>query len=397
MKIKLGVFFGGNSTEHEISIITAIQAIENMDKDKYDIIPIYISKDSKFYIGDSVKDIDSYKNMNDLIKNSTQVTFVNDSNKVDIIKYPSKLFSKDVVGSIDIAFPIVHGTNCEDGTLAGFFEMLAIPYVGCDVISSAIGMDKYFSKVILKHSGINVLDAILLHKSDYFEDAGKMVNEIEEKFNYPVIVKPNNLGSSIGIKVANDSKVLIGALEEAFSYSERAVVERSITNLREINCAVLGDSESAIASECERPVNKGEILSFEDKYMSGDSSKKASTKSSGSMVNLSRILPADISSSDRSIIRNMAIEAFKILGCSGVARVDFIMDMDENKIYLNELNTIPGSLSFYLWKPVGIEYSNLLDKLIELSLKRSRMRKDTQFSFETNVLSHVNLSGSKNK
>lgn len=397
MKIKIGVIFGGNSTEHEISIISALQATEHIDKNKYDVIPIYISKDSKFYIGENVGNIDEYKNIPNLISSSSQVALINDSNKVIIIKYPYKMFSKNIIDTIDIAFPIVHGTNVEDGTLQGFLESLSIPYVGSDVMSSALGMDKYFSKIILKNAGINCLDALLFTKYEFYSDQGKIINEIEDKFTYPVIVKPNNLGSSIGISVVKNSDEALSSLEEAFSYSEKVLVERAVTNLREINCAVLGDMENAIASECERPLNHGEILSFEDKYMSNSGFKNQSSKSAGTMANFSRILPADISSSDRSIIRNMAIEAFKTLGCSGVARVDFIIDMDDSKIYFNEINTIPGSLSFYLWKGVGIEYPDLLDKLINLALKRNRKRKDTTFSFETNVLSKVNLKGSKHK
>lgn len=396
MKIRLGIFFGGNSTEHEISIITALQAMENLDKDKYQVVPIYLSKDSKFYVGEKISDIDKYKDIPDLIKSSTQVALVNSGNKVDLVQYPTKLFGNNVIYSIDVAFPIVHGTNVEDGTMQGLFESLSIPYVGSNVVSSAVGMDKYMTKCILKEYGISVLDGMLCYKYDFYKDSGKVINDIEDRFDYPVIVKPNNLGSSIGIELAKDSNQLLQAIENAFSYSPKILIEKAITNLKEINCAVLGDEESAISSECEQPLNAGEILSFEDKYMSSSGGKNSGgTKGGGSMEFITRKLPADIDASQRSIIKSMAVDAFKAIGCCGVARIDFMIDIDENKIYLNELNTIPGSLSFYLWKPVGIEYPDLLDKMIELGLKRSRQRKDIVYTFDTNVLSKVDIRGTK--
>ena len=276
MKIKIGVFFGGKSVEHEVSIITAIQAIENMDKNKYDIIPIYISKENKMYCGEYIGDITRYKNIDDLIKISHQVTLAQINNKVALLRCNKKFLKNNIYDYIDIAFPIVHGTNVEDGTLQGYLKIFNIPYVGSDVMASACGMDKYVCKCILKENDIPVLDCKCFTLKDYNEDLEKVINTIEENFSYPVIVKPVNLGSSVGIKIAKNLEELKDAIEDAFLYSKKILVERAIKNLREINCSVVGDYESAAASACEEPIKTDEILSFNDKYISGR--KEASGK-----------------------------------------------------------------------------------------------------------------------
>ncbi|MBQ7425284.1 MAG: D-alanine--D-alanine ligase, partial [Lachnospiraceae bacterium] len=298
--------------------------------------------------------------------------------------------------TVDIAFPIVHGTNVEDGTLQGFLATLGLPVVGCDVLSSAVGMNKYVMKTVLRDNGIPVLDCKCYTWKDY-EDVDGLVARIESSFNYPVIIKPLNLGSSIGIKKASDRESLLEALDLGFEFSRKILVERAIKNLKEINCSVLGDYESAQASECEQPVNSDEILSFEDKYIGGakGSAKGGAKETTGSkgMASLKRKIPADITSEMRDKIRKMAVDAFTCLGCSGVSRIDFMIDMDTNEVYLNEINTIPGSLSFYLWEPLGVKYNTLLDKMIDLTLKADRENHKVVYSFETNVLEGVKLGG----
>ena len=398
MKIKIGLFFGGNSTEHEVSIVSALQALEFFNKSKYDILPIYITKDNKFYISEHTGNISEYKNIKSLIEKSEQVLLVKNGKKVDLVKYPTKMFGNKVYDYIDIAFPIVHGTNVEDGTLQGLFNMLDIPFVGCDVSSSAIGMDKYVMKCVLKENNIPVLDGIVFNKFSYTEDSNEVTINIKKKFDYPVIIKPINLGSSVGIKIAKDDDSLKDALDYAFTFSYKIVVEKAVTKIKEVNCSVLGDIESATASECEQPISSDEILSYKDKYLSSSSSKKTpnvSSKTGGTMESLSRKLPADISDEMREKIRTMAVDTFKVLGCNGVARIDFIIDEEDDKVYVNEINTIPGSLSFYLWKAVGMDYTTLLEKMIQLSLKRKREQEDIVFSFETNILDVVSLGGAK--
>ncbi len=381
--------FGGNSTEHEISIISAVQAMLSLDREKYDVVPLYITKESRFFTGEALLTIENYKNIPALLKKCTEVTLVREGDIAGIYKFPPKAFGKSRLGHIDVAFPIVHGTNVEDGVLAGYIEMLGLPYVGCDVASSALGMDKYAMKAVFADAGIPVLPAKLYTSAD-FEDTDKLVSRIEGEFAYPVIVKPVNLGSSIGISVARDREGLAKSLDTAFSFSELVLVERAITELREINCAVLGDRFEAEASECEEPLSGDEILSFTDKYISG--AKDGGAKG---MASVKRKIPAPLEESEREEIRSLAVKAFKTLGASGVARIDFMIDKSENKLYLNEINTIPGSLSFYLWEPLGVSYKELLDRMVSLALKRQRDRARLTYSFESNVLSGISLGGTK--
>ena len=400
MKIKVGVLFGGKSVEHEISVISAIQAMRSLDTSKYDVIPIYITKNNEFYVGENVGKIESYKDISSLIKASQRVIMVWDENKVKLIKYPQKMLSKGYVDYIDIAFPVVHGTNVEDGTLQGYLQMMNIPYVGCDVLSSAVGMDKYVMKTVLKDNGIPVLDCKCYTANQYDENEDALIEEIESAIGYPVIVKPVNLGSSIGISKAENRTELYDSLETAFQYATKVLVETAVQNLKEINCSVLGDYEYAEASECEEPVSSDKILTFTEKYIGDGSAKgakgaKGGVKGSGSkgMATLKRKIPADITDEQRDTIRTLAVKAFKCLGCGGVSRIDFMMDTKTGNIWLNEINTIPGSLSFYLWEPIGVKYTELLDRMISLALKRERENENITYTFDSNVLQGVNLGG----
>lgn len=390
MKIRVGVFFGGKSVEHEVSVISAIQAVNAFNRDKYDVIPVYITKNNEMYVGEGVGKIEEYRNIPALLKKSTRVIMVNDQNKTKLVCYPMKKFGDSTMAEIDVAFPIVHGTNVEDGTFQGYLQMMNIPYVGCDVLSSAVGMDKYVMKAVLKDNGIPVLDCVTVSANEYAKNSGSVIDRIKEKVGFPAIVKPINLGSSVGIKIGRDEEELNDALDYAFGFAGKVLVERAIVNLREINCSVCGDGDDAKASECEEPISNHEILSFEDKYSSGSKSSKSS-----GMASLDRKVPAEISEEMRTEIREMAVKAFKCLGCSGVSRIDFMIDVDSDKIYLNEINTIPGSLAFYLWEPLGTKYSQLLDIMVSLALKRDREMKNINFSFESNILAEAKLGGTK--
>ena len=391
MKIKIGVLFGGKSVEHEVSIISAIQAIRYINKDKYDVVPIYVTKSNEMYVGEDIGNIEKYKNIKELLNNSQRVVLLSNNDKLEIYKFPFKKLANNYYDYIDVAFPIVHGTNVEDGTLQGYLKTLNVPFVGCDVTSSAIGMDKYVMKTVLKDNTIPVLNCMIFDFNEYNTDAKKVVSDVEENIEYPVIVKPINLGSSVGIKIAHNKEELFEALEYAFSFAKNILVEKAIIHLKEINCSVLGDYEEAFASECEEPIGSDEILSYEDKYISGGSKK---TESKG-MTSLDRKLPAEISDELKARIQELAIKTFKALGCNGVSRIDFMIDKDTDEVYVNEINTIPGSLSFYLWKATGMNYEELLDKLITLALKREREEKDISYSFDTNILEGVNLGGLK--
>lgn len=390
MKIKVGVIFGGKSVEHEVSIISGIQAINNMDKEKYDIVPIYLTKENNMYVGELVKEVKNFKNIKNVIENSQRVIMVNNEGRVDLIKYPMKKFGNNLYDSIDVALPVVHGTNVEDGALQGFLKTLDIPFAGCDVLSSAIGMDKYVMKTVLKENNIPVLDCLRINDFEYINDNDEVVNRILNKIELPVIVKPINLGSSVGIKVAKTKDELVEAIEYAFNFAKQILVERVISNLKEINCSVLGNIKECKASECEEPLGAGVILSYEDKYISNKSKSGASK----GMTSLGRKLPADIPEDTKKKIQDYAEATFKALNCNGVVRIDFMIDMDTDEVYVNEINTIPGSLAFYLWETSGLKYKEMLSKLIDLSLTRKREEGNLSFSYDTKILDGYN-GGSK--
>lgn len=397
LKTKVGVFFGGRSTEHEISVISAMQAIAAFDMNKYEIIPVYITKDCKFYTGEAAGKIQNYKDIPELLKNLTRVTFEGENGKLNLIAYPAPTFGKGLVDTIDIAFPVVHGTNVEDGTLQGYFQSFGIPYAGCDVTSSALGMDKFASKAVLKMCGLPVLDCVRVNANEYTLEKESIISKIEAQTRYPVIVKPVNLGSSIGIKKADNTEELEDALDYAFGFANLIIVENAVLNLREINCSVLGNKDDCTASVCEEPLNATTILTFEDKYLSGGKSGgiKGSKGTSAGMADTKRQCPANIPDELRDKIQDYAKKTFEVLGCSGVSRIDFLMDNETKEVWVNEINTCPGSLSFYLWEASGIKFDELLDRIVKIALARSRDEKNLTFSFDTNILQGFSIGGAK--
>ena len=389
MKTRVAMFFGGKSVEHEVSVISGIQAYLAMDTEKYDVTPVYMTKKNEMYVGENIGKIESYKDINGLLAASTRVIMINEDDKVKLVSYPPKKLGKNTVIDIDVAFPVVHGTNVEDGAFQGYLKTMGLPFAGCDVTASAVGMDKYIMKMILKEADVPVLDAKLYTLSDYAE-IESLLDNVEKELGYPVIVKPVNLGSSVGISVAKDRVSLTASIDDAFRYATKVLVEHAITNLREINCSVLGDENEAEASECEEPLHSKDILSYADKY-------ESNAKGGGSkgMAGVSRKIPAELSPDERENVRSMAVRAFKALGCSGVSRIDFMIDEDNGKLYFNEINTIPGSLAFYLWEPIGVPYSELLDRCIKLAMKRKRTEDNLTFTFDTNILNTASFGGAK--
>lgn len=391
MKINVAVLFGGKSVEHEVSVISALQAMQNMNKDKYQLYPVYITKKNELYYGSSLENIEEYKDIPKLLAKSTRVNIVSNGSKTYLYPQEQKRFSKaKPIAEIDVAFPIVHGTNVEDGALQGFLKTLNLPFVGCDVLASAVCMDKYVMKIMLKEAGFPVLDGLRFSISDY-KNPQALIMAIEEKFGYPVVVKPVNLGSSVGISKADDFEQLEDSLELAFEFADKILVEPAVVHLKEINCSVLGDSAEAEASELEEPVSTEGILSYSDKYLDGGK-KQGGSKG---MTSLKRKIPADIPESTAKEIKEIAVNAFKYLDCNGVVRIDFLMDSETGEFWINEFNTIPGSLAFYLWEPLGVKYTSLLDKMISLALKRQRNQENITYSFDTNILSAGGALGSK--
>ncbi len=390
MKTNVAVFFGCRSVEHEVSIISAVQAMRSIDREKFDVTPVYVTKSGEMYTGDKLFTIEEYRDLPKLLKTCKKVNFTRNSDKVLMNFESTSLFANKKSVAVDVAFPIVHGTNCEDGTIQGFFEYLGLAYVGCDIISSAVGMDKAVFKDVLKNAGLPVLDCICMRAREYMSDKTAKSAEIISKIGLPLIVKPVNLGSSVGITKVNTEAELDDAITLAFSFADKVLVEHAVTDIREINCSVLGDADYCEASVCEEPFMNDEILSYEDKYLSN--SKGGQSKG---MASLGRKIPADLSEEKSQEIRTLATKIFKAIGANGVVRIDFILDTKTDTVYANEINTIPGSLSFYLWDATGVPYKELINRLIELAFRRQRNRDNLTFTIDTNILSGVSFGGTK--
>lgn len=384
--IKVGVIFGGESVEHEVSIISAIQAMNKMDTEKYEIIPIYINKKGEWYTGDFLKEIETFQDMELLKKYAKNVVLYR--NKYGSFVLQSKGFLRKVIKEIDIAFPIVHGTNVEDGVLQGFLKTIGIPFVGSDVAAAAIGQDKVFQKQIWKSEELPIPEYVWFFDTEYEDNPEKILKMIE-KIKYPVIVKPATLGSSVGINIAHKREELQKAVEEAISYDSKILVEEVIDNLVEVNISVVGNSDGYDTSVIERVLSGNELLTYEDKYVGG----KKSGRGSKGMLSATRKIPADISDKLTNEVRDVAIKASKALNLSGDVRIDFLIDDKKKKVYLNEVNTIPGSLAFYLWEPAGKKYTELLDELINIAIKDYKKRINKTHSFDSNILS--GYSGTK--
>lgn len=380
MKTNVGVFFGGRSVEHEISVISALQAINAFDQSKYNIIPIYISKQGRWYTGPLTLDIRNYKDMKSLCERSEEVFMRPEYGDYKLYRANpgGGLFSKKnpVYEELHVVIPVLHGSHGEDGMFEGLLETIGIPFAGCDTLSSANGMDKITMKMILRAEGIPVVDYVWFTDKEWIDNRDVIVDKIEGKLGYPVIVKPANLGSSVGIGKAADRQSLIEKVDNAEKFSQRIIVEHMIEDMMEINCSVLGDADDHQSSVCEEPISKGDFLSYEEKYGGG---AKAGMQASEKKI------PADIPVEMSEEIRRMAGETFRVLSCHGVSRVDVMVDRKDNSIYVNEINTIPGSLSFYLWEESGISFTQLMDRLVALALKRKRETDRKTFTYDANI------------
>lgn len=378
MKTNIGVFFGGRSTEHEISVISASQAMHAINKDKYNVIPIYISKQGKWYTGDALFEISNYRNIPDLLKKTEEVYMEPSFGDYNLYKKKKSLFGTNVLTSLDVVIPVLHGSNGEDGIFEGVLESIGIPYAGCNTLSSANGMDKITMKMILKSCGIPVVDYVWFTDKQWFAQRDELIGKIEKEIGYPVIVKPANLGSSVGIGRAANREELIEKINDAEIYSTRIIVEDMIENLQEINCSVLGDCDENQASVLEEPIKSGDFLSYEDKYIGGGKGTKG-------MQSAQKRIPADLPGKETERIKFLARETFRVLSCHGVSRVDMIIDRNTRDIYVNEINTIPGSLSFYLWEASGISFEQLMDRLVDLAIKRKQEQGLKTVSYDQNI------------
>lgn len=397
--MKVGVIFGGESVEHEVSIITAVQAMSYMDKNKYEAIPIYVSKNRNWYTGECLKEMTTYKDLKEIPNLATEITLTRLDNEF-ILQKKKGMFNK-AVNKIDVAFPIVHGKGVEDGSLSGYIEMLGIPYVGPSMLGASVGQDKVVQKQVMQACNIPVVDYTWFYDTEYQENEEKCLKDIE-KVGYPVIVKPARLGSSVGIEVAHNEAEVKEAIEEAIKYDEKIVVEKIVENLKEVDCAVLGNYKEMECSLIGEMFTDNELLTFEDKYL-GSGGKKGGKKApakgtrGGAITTGGFKIPADLDKQVEEDVYKYAKEAFRALNLSGVTRFDFLIDTKKKQVYVNEPNTIPGCLAFFFYTPKDKNYTKLLDELITTSIKEYKDSKKKVTSFESNVLSTYDGSGSKNK
>ncbi len=385
MKTTVGVVFGGRSVENEISILSALQVLSAIDQDKYTAVPIFITKNGQWITGSLLKQVENYKDIDALVSASQSVYMRPIHGDYNLYLSKKPLFKSNILATLDVVLPVLHGTYGEDGSFQGLMELIGIPYVGCSVLGSANGMDKITMKQILAANNIPVVEYAWLSDKQWFFERESAIEDIEGKLNYPVIVKPANLGSSVGISIAKDRNSLISAIEEAVKYSSRIIVERMVEELIEINCSVIGDYYNAKTSVCERPLNAGEFLSYTDKYAGGG--KGSSTKGMASVV---REIPANIPTTQSDRIAELAKKTFQVLSCNGVSRVDVMIEGSSGDIFVNEINTIPGSMSFYMWEASGLDFTALLEELLHGAFMRSQEASKKTISYSANIL---NLKG----
>lgn len=399
-KIRLGVLFGSRSTEHEVSIISALQLMSMANPFRYEVIPIYITKKGEWYTGGALWKLETYLRFDPRKSKLTRVypDITAKSHALMAFKRgrPFAGETRYVAARLDCVIPVFHGMNGEDGSVQGLMELMDVPYASTGIAGSAVGMDKIMMKRIFAGFGFPVLPDTSLTRTAFEQDAEAACQVVEKALPYPVYVKPANLGSSIGVTRAENRAQLVAALETAFTLDRRVLIEQGLTNPREVNCSVLGFDEEVTPSVVEEPVRHGDLLDYKTKYLTG-------TDAEG-MAALSRLIPAPISPEDTQKVQQTAVLIFKALDCKGVVRVDFMMDEATGGLYITEINTIPGSLAFYLWDKTGegLPYRRLIDYLVDLAFKAHRQKDELTLSFQSDDIlvkalanEHSGAKGSK--
>lgn len=396
MRQTIMAMYGGKSCEHDVSIITALQFISAANRDKYNVIPLYVARDGGWYTGNALLDIDIYKRWNSEASGVQRV--MPDLSTGELLEYASKskLFGgRKVVAKVDIAAPLFHGLNGEDGSIQGLLELMNIPYTSAGLLGSAVGMDKIAQKQLFKGCGFPVLDFVWYTAEEFDENRERVLNEIEARLGYALFVKPANLGSSIGIHKAKDRVELAEALEVAFSFDRRVIIEPAVEKPLEVNCSVLGFAKNAKASVLEAPVTWQEFLTFEEKYISNGKTGNGKAGfgkgggKSGGMADTKRVIPAPIGDEKTEQIKKLSLDIFRTLDCKGVVRIDYIIDEASGTVYVNEINTIPGSLAFYLWSPVGVSFEELIDTMVRSAIDAHSRKNKASYGFDSSILQKV--------
>ena len=384
----LVVAFGGVSPEHEVSVLPAMQVMSTLLDSKYTILPLYISKSGQWLTGDILKDLKQYGDLDSLIQQASPCYFNRNQLGRVVLEYAKKgLFSKPIQKPVYAIVVSFHGGAGENGSFQGICEQYNLPYTGGGVLASSLGMNKVKAKQLCEANHIPVTSSLNFYEEDWDCHNDTILKEVEQ-LGYPVIVKPSSLGSSIGVKKVESQSALIRAVETAFRYDAQILIEEAVTPLIEINCAVLGTPESSISSVCERPLGSNEALSFADKYQRGGAAEKG-------MASADRVIPADISEELNQNIRALSKQIFRIFQATGVARIDYLVQKDTQKVYFNEINTIPGSFSYYLWEYSKLNFNDLLDQLIETAITVHQQKNGRILHYETNLLNDKAATGLK--
>ncbi len=388
MKKTIGVIFGSRSCEREVAIISAVQLMRHIDTEKYNTVPVYIDETGNWYTGEKLMDINTYKpfrgDQNGIVKVFPDLSSA--SGALLTLNRGTGLFSREkieIAARIDVYIVVMHGLNGEDGTLQGLLELANVPYTSTGVAGSALGMDKIMMKQFFRGAGLPVLPGIWFSRSTFRSDRDSVAEQVEKEIGYPVFVKPANLGSSIGVSRADDRESLYDSLELAFEYDRRVLVEKGLDKPVELNCSVKGYDDDVQASPIEMPLNSDGFLDFGDKYLASGGSK--------GMASLHRVLPAPIEDSLRDEIQAMSRTIFRLLDCKGVVRIDYMFDRESEKIYITEINTIPGSLAFYLWENAGIPYSSLINDMIEYAERAHADKNTANYAYTSDILKNVSL------
>ena len=390
-KYNVALIFGGRTPEHEVSIVTAHQVCLAL-QENHNVTPIYVTKNGEWLTGDALHDLSTFT--------EGSLPHPSDFDKVTVEFHPEPKFvvnSKHWLGQnlrkrtalpVDVVFPAIHGMHGEDGTLQGLLELMNLPYVGAGVVGSAVGMDKIVMKAIFNENQLPILPYVWWDQQEWEIAPDAIIEDVETTLSYPLFVKPAMGGSSIGVAHVKNQDELLSAIELAGHYSRRMLAEQAVEDPLEINCAVMGTDEPTI-SVCEQPITEANFLSFDDKYIHQEN------ESSG-MAGADRKIPAPISEELTLHIQQLAERTFQVLDCAGVARIDFLVDADEN-VYVNEINTIPGSYSYYLWAHQGIEFPQLASELIDLAFATHAQKNTLTYTYTTNLLSQADASLSKLK
>jgi D-alanine-D-alanine ligase len=382
----LGVFFGSRAAEHDVSIISGLQALENADKSKYNAFPVYVSRAGEWFVGEPLRNIATYKNFDPNLKGLTKVMLPPAPGMKGL--YARKgLFGKlRLVQPLACALLAFHGLHGEDGTMQGLFELADIPYTSCGVVASAAGMDKIVMKAVFQSMGLPVLPSVWCYRDEWNKDREAVLARAEA-LGYPLFVKPSQLGSSIGISKVADRASLERAVEIACAFDWRILIEKGLDRPDEINCACVGFGEETRVSLCEQPVNWQEFLTFDQKYLAGGKGK--------GMESLARKIPAPIGEELTARVRDYTREIFRTFGCKGVVRVDYMLDRASGELYVCEINTIPGSFAFYLFEPDGLSFRHLVDALVGYAHEALAQKNGSTFAYDSTILDKA-LGGVKN-